>query len=51
MLFGDVFTGSGEFRLSAPHASTLAQLPCTHLRAEIRSVLTYSTKRSSSTCR
>ena len=32
--------------LSAPHASTLAQLPCTHLRAEIRSVLTYSTKRS-----
>ena len=31
---------------SIPHANTLAQLPCARPRAEIRSVLTYSSERS-----
>jgi hypothetical protein len=47
LFFYVVFTGSPPVsEPSSPHPSTLAQLPCAHPRAEIRSGLTLSSKRS-----
>ena len=47
LLFHVAFTGLGERTIHPiPHANTLAQLPCARPRAEIRSVLTYSSERS-----